>query len=258
LACTSEHFEVFTREPTQNAERIAPVLERAYMWLGTNYAGFVRTTHGGRFRVKCISPFGGAWSSGNVIGLDIYSAHWFAPDRFNEAVDVLYHEFGHCYEGSPPHGALRAPAWGSSIAESQANTLMISCLRACFGERAYHWYRQKMTSQFFRNSPAETFDRQPVIFGYIDQRYGWQVNRDFFRAIYGREGNCKELVESMSFLSTEQERTAAVYSLLARSNLAWLYRWAGYGVTDSTIDRALAYFRDHKAEAPTDSGKAGE
>ena len=60
--------------------------------------------------------------------------------------------------------------------------------------------------------------------------------------MYRSEGNLEDALLKADFLKGEGERVAALYSFLSGENLAWLFRWAGEGVADSTINQAMAYF----------------
>jgi len=85
---------------------------------------------------------------------------------------------------------------------------------------------------------------------YIDARYGQAVNRDFFRTVCTNEHNLGAIVEMAGFLKTESERTASLYSYLTNDNLAWLYRWAGFQVSDDIVDQGLAYIRSFMSAKP--------
>jgi hypothetical protein len=85
---------------------------------------------------------------------------------------------------------------------------------------------------------------------YIDARYGQAVNRAFFRAVYANECRLGAILGTMDFLKTESERTATLYSYLANDNLAWLYRWAGFQVSDEIVDQGVAYIQSFMPPRP--------
>jgi hypothetical protein len=139
---------------------------------------------------------------------------------------------------------------GSSAGESQANLISAYCLRALQGERLFREARQFRSRQFFEflagtGGDLPDFDRHFFILLYIDARYGFHINRDFFRAVYADEGNCGQLLQEMDFLANDHERIAALYSFLVGDNLAWLYRWARLPVADASIDQAIRKFQEH-------------
>jgi hypothetical protein len=133
--------------------------------------------------------------------------------------------------------------------ESQANIIGSYIARAIYGERAFRSGQHRLLySTMFFNYVAGLYDMDEAdlylfpLF-YIDARYGQTINRDFFCAIYANEDNLSAILETADFLKTESERTATLYSYLANDNLAWLYRWAGFQVSDEIVDKGVAYIR---------------
>jgi hypothetical protein len=250
----TEHFTLRSRDSTPYGHEIVGSLEKAYSWLDKNYAGPVHPSTLPRFGVGFWSYVGMAGSSGDLFGTDVYSAGKLIPNTCPEHSMGLFHEFGHSYQGSPPHH--QAKGMGSSAGESQANLIAAYLFRALQGDRVFRQFRQSWSKQFFqfllagKEGDIPNFNRQIFILLYIDARYGFHINRDFFRAIYADEGNCAQLLASMDFLTNDDERIAAMYSFLVGENLAWLYRWARLPVADASIDEALSRFRQLKAAVP--------
>jgi len=65
-----------------------------------------------------------------------------------------------------------------------------------------------------------------------------------------QEGNCLELLKSMDFLRSAADYSAALYSFLAGDNLAWLFRWSGFEVSDEIIDRAVETLHNRQTAVP--------
>ena len=188
----------------------------------------------------------------------VYAAQTLDPRLLNTATRVLFHEYGHQYQGSEPHAHDHAFV-GKDTCESVAALLGDYAIRLLHGERGYRWACQDRSRRFFdrldggeagASGKAIQEDMLLFIYHYLHDRYGQKVNRDFFRATYTSDGNWEAMLRSAAFLETPAERSAAVYSFLAGDNLAWLYRWAGFPMEDAKIARALAYFKERGATMP--------
>jgi hypothetical protein len=237
-----------------SGEKLAQMLEQAYTWLCENYAGTVQPSDRGYFEVISAMPVGAAAAgSGGIIALHVYAGYDAHVVSYGRDARVLFHELGHLYQGSPPHN--QAKGMGGDICESQATAVSDACVRALFGERQHHAMRQMVSRLFFdflagRAAELPGPNRHEFINHYIQARYGQRVIRAFFRAMYASQGNCEQILLSADFLKTEHERSAALYSFLCGQNLAWLFRWAGFQVSDENIARAMTHFKERGAVAP--------
>jgi hypothetical protein len=253
ILAETDHFRFRSRDTSALGKETLQCLENAYSWLVQNYAGPVHPSTQSRFEVGLWCPVHVAMSSGDHLGADVYAAGKLVPNTCPDHSMALFHEFGHSYQGSPPHH--QAKGMGSSVCESQANLISAYCLRALQGERLFREARQFRSEQFFgfltgKQPGVADFDRHFFILLYLDAKYGSNINRDFFRAVYAGEGNCDQLLREMDFLANDHEKIAALYSFLVGENLAWLYRWARLPVSDVSVDRAIRRLRESKAVSP--------
>jgi len=249
-------FEVRCRENApESGKRVAEALEAAHTWLEEHYAGPVRPFSGDHFEVHFALPVGVGSSGGTVINTQVYSANSLAPMLPDGFTRVLFHEFGHSYEACPPHHQARK--MGGTTCESQATMIADYCMGGVIGPRAFHWSRQEVSARFFNTlmSPTKAklseANRMEFVLHYIDARFGQAVNRDFFRALYASESNCEGVLLSADFLTDEHERSASMYSFLTGENLAWLWRWADFDVSDEKVGRAMSYFKEQGALRPS-------
>ncbi|NQT13362.1 MAG: hypothetical protein HQ582_11470 [Planctomycetes bacterium] len=236
-------FEVFARERTDSGVRLAEALEKVHAAMASAVAGPVRPSHGGRFRIRFASPFGLAWSSGDVIALDIYSSHWFWPTSCGEAVPVITHEFGHSYWGRLGN-PQNLSSWGVDAVEGAGNWFSGQALRKAFDERAYQSVRMDHNTDLLSSPVGKSVHGITFIVDYVDQRFGAAVNGEMFWRLYAGKGDLRKQIEQDPDLTTEHERLAVLHSKLTSQNLAWLYRWAHFSVSDDTVDRALVRLRD--------------
>jgi len=243
----SGHFEVcLLNTSKERAAYLAGSLEAALSWLSSYYAGPVRPRGRQLWKFCSNAPVGVGWSGGNILSTHMYSGTSLEPYKPEGHAGVFYHEWGHCYQASDPH---RHPKnMGTNTSESNATLIGAYCIRALIGEEGYRSLSRQYNTLFFDrlitgNSTAKPSpDDYNFIYDYIHNRYGQAVNRDFQRMLYRSEGNMLKALQSADFLTSEAERSSAVYSFLTGDNLAWLYRWVGENVTDEKIDKAVNYF----------------
>jgi hypothetical protein len=250
----SESFAISLRQPDREAaRRMALALEEAHAWLGRQYAGPVRPHQGARFRLTECTPLGMATSGGDAIGLGMYADHIVDPRRWEPATQALFHEFGHSFQSCPPHHQARGS--GSDLCEAVASLLADYCIRAVHGEQGYRWTSQQWSSQFFESHVQQNRGQgdpnaYDFVFHYLHDRFGQNVNRQFFRAMYASENRLDTILLSAPSLRTEPERVAALYSWLTGENLGWLFRWAGFSVQDDTVARGVEHLKDQNALPP--------
>ena len=251
---STDHFNIrFLNCPLETTERVASALERSYEWLSTAFAGPVEKRGGNKWDVRSAAPGGVGWA-GDGIAVSIYTAETDVPTKINGGTTVLFHEFGHIYQSSPPNH--QAKGVGTNTCESIATLISEYCMRAIHGETGRLFMVMNFSRSFFnrRLDPKATIttnaDDYDFIFNYVHSRFGEHVNRQFVKIMYRSEGNLETALVRAHFLKSEGERVAAIYSFLTRSNLAWLFRWAGEDVADSTIDQAMAYFDKIGAAVP--------
>ncbi len=258
------HIRIVYREANVQipAQVRATDLETALTWLFDHYAGAVHPFNGPQWEITDIQPLGSGVAGGDGIGLGVYTP--YDPCGII-GPDMVYHEFGHFYENSPPHHPVKVldEARGGTFLnghasienESMASMTGAYCIRAVFGERGYRWTTQASSGPFFdlltgRRRDLDDHDRYVFLYHYLNDCFGQAINRDFVRAMHGSEGNIERIVASDRALQTFHEMMAAIYSYLAGENLAWLWRWAGYPVADEKMDQAMAYFTDQGASLP--------
>ena len=248
----SDHFVFRFRENwPEVAKRGADNMEAALKWLVNNFGGPIQMRGGGKLlEVRAWTPVGVGASGGDAVRIDIYSAH-----DFDGVGRLLFHELGHAYVGHPPHHPPAGIA--KAIGEPLATLIADYCIRAVAGERAFHGTHSRVNNDFFNvlMSPNTTASQPKsgnymFIFHYIHDRYGQAINSRFFQALYADKGNLAQVLAVADFLNTDSERTAAAYSCLTGVNLGWLYRWAGFNVTDEKIDQALRFFKDRNVKLP--------
>jgi len=249
LAGQSPHFTLHSPHPAPYANEVLQLLECAYMWLVREYSGPFSPQSMGRFDVLYGAAPGYGGCSGDQFGIDLYSGFYMTGDA--DQTGVLYHEFVHGCQASlvgqlSEQGFAVRPSIYELI-ESQANLVAMYLARVIHGERTFRMHRQSRSNQFFsaieNGTVVPEVDRYIFPWIYVDARYGQAVNRDFFRAVYANERNLGSILQTMDFLKTESERTATLYSYLANDNLAWLYRWAGFEVSDEIVNQGVAYIR---------------
>lgn len=247
---SSEHFVFRFRENWPDvAKRGADNMEIALKWLADNYGGPIQMRGGGRLlEIRAWTPVGVGASGGDAVRISIYSAY-----DFDGVGRLLFHELGHAYIGHPPHHQ----AAGMNVGEPLATLIADYCIRAVAGERAFQGARYRASNDFFQWLMAkdETVGQAErsnymFIFHYIHNRYGQAANRRFFQAMCADEGNLAQLLASADFLATEPERMAAAYSCLTGGNLAWLFRWAGFSVSDEKVEQALTFFKNRQVRLP--------
>lgn len=247
----SEHFSFRFRENwPEVAKRGADNMEAALGWLTDHFAGPIQTRGGGRLmEIRAWTPVGVGASGGDAVRICIYSAY-----DFDGVGRVLFHELGHAYTGHPPH---HQAGLGGTFSESMATLIGDYCIRAAVGEGGFNTARAKSNGRFFAwrlgdgdpEGPSGP-NRMEFTHHYIHDRYGQQTQRRCFLAMCASRGNLAELVKAADFLTDDVERIAAVYSCLTGENLGWLYRWAGFVVSDSKIDQALRLFKDRQVRLP--------
>jgi len=263
VAGQTEHFRViFRADPYGRGKRLAQLLESAFQWLSDHYAGPVRTSHGGPWTVLTQTRvgLGMAWPDGIALSVYAYAEPY---DYCTGSQGMLFHELGHIYENSPPrHCAEKitdltrpAPGEGSFENEAQATLIAAYCIRAVMGERGYRWANRRASQLFFKplietGKTCNGYDAYTFIFLYVHARYGQAVNRDYLHALHGSQGNLEKLVLGCPHLKTPHEMVCAAYSCLAKDNLAWLFRWSGFPVADSTIAKAMAWFKEQGVRLP--------
>jgi hypothetical protein len=252
LVAQSPHFTLHSPHPAPYADEILGLLDCAYDWLVHEYSGPFSPQSMERFDVLYGAAAGSGGSSGDQFGTDLYSGYCMTGDA--DQMGMLYHEFVHGCQAS-----LLSQLWKQGFAvrpsiyelsEPEANFVATYLARAVHGERTFRMYRQQWNTAFFNylagvSSSISEVERYQVPMFYIDARYGQAVNRDFFRAVYANERNLGAILERMDFLKTESERTATLYSYLTDDNLAWLYRWAGFQVSDEIVNQGKAYVKAH-------------
>jgi len=248
----SEHFVFRFRENwPEVAKRGADNMEAALKWLVENFGGPIQMRGGGKLlEVRAWTPVGVGASGGDAVRISIYSAY-----DFDGVGRLLFHELGHAYIGHPPHH--RPPSVAKAIEEPLATLIADYCIGVVASQRAFQGTHSRVNNEFFYNLMAPTAAMsQPksgnymFVFHYIHDRYGQVTNSRFFQALYNDKGNLEQVLTTADFLTTEAERMAAAYSCLTGDNLGWLYRWAGFNVTDEKIDQALRLFKDRNVKLP--------
>jgi hypothetical protein len=236
IVSQTPRFEFLARQTTPNAARVTAAAERFLDALSSSIAGPVQPSHGGRFRLQCTSPCGLSWSSGNTVALDIYAAQWFWPIPAGEAVGVMFHEFGHSYSLVPPRNQ---PLWGEDEGQGFATWLAYQGLRSVYGQRAFQAFRMEQNINLLSAAADQPVSGFMFVMDYIDQRFGPAVNLQAYRILYTGQGDLRKRIEQDTTLKTEHQRLAVLHSVLTGQNLAWLYRWGRYSVTDDTVAVAM-------------------
>jgi hypothetical protein len=150
----------------------------------------------------------------------------------------MTHELGHSYWallGKPQNLSL----WGTDAIEGAANWFSYHAIRKVYGERAYQSVRMDHNTDLLSVPAGKSVHGIDFVLDYVDQRFGAAVNRDVFSILYLDRGGLRRQIEQDPDVTTEHERLAVLYSKLTSQNLAWLYRWAHFSVSDDTVDQAL-------------------
>ncbi|RLF02365.1 MAG: hypothetical protein DRK00_10130, partial [Thermoprotei archaeon] len=145
---------------------------------------------------------------------------------------VLSHELGHLYSFTPPLSYWVECPW---FCEPLATYLGIEGIAAIYGHNTRLWYWGTHPGFFDYIAGDEgvgEIERMQFIFFYIHRIYGPSLHKLFFN-LWSR------LRERLPEDFDDVEAVCTLYSYLAKGNLAWLFRLAGFNVSDDEVHRGL-------------------
>jgi hypothetical protein len=244
----TEHF--ILRYPAMFEEKFtkaASWLESAYRVLST----LLNETINGKTTVDfhvCWGFFGGPnhiWFNFGDVVWDNYSPNDAAPGSQVARLGGLLHELGHVFQFSDSNvkkGRNYYEPWW--FGEPFASDLAGDVIWALLGEKAgmMAFGVGSRISFDFLLKPVWSADFQHVPYTYLRKHYGTKIHRDMVRLWAGvDENHLKERLLSKGF--SVNETHVALYSYLAKQNLAWLFQ-PSLDISEERIAQALTILQE--------------
>lgn len=253
IVAQTDRFTVSAWEPLPHPERLTAYLNDAWIWIKNYYGAEIKPRQGTRFDWRFTGQPGGSTVDGDSIETDFLTTSLcYPPDRWQGAPFFTY-GLGSLYES---HAPCQRPKWAQqNTSETFANLISGHLVTGLTGLRAEAANREFRSNQFFdwklglRPAPGEPAQLLYAMI-FLELKDGQALTRDLFRALYLAQGNLGELIEQADFLGGELNRHATAVSFLADENVAWVYRWVGFDVTDDVVEKGLAYLKDKGATKP--------
>jgi hypothetical protein len=244
----TEHF--ILRYPAMFEEKFtkaASWLESAYKVLSTLLDETINEKTTVDFHV-CWGFFGGPnhiWFNFGDVLWDNYSPNDAAPGSQVARLGGLLHELGHVFQLSDSNikkgRGYYEPWW---FGEPFASDLAGDVIWALLGEKAgmMAFGVGSRISFDFLLKPVWSADFQHVPYIYLRKHYGTKIHRDMVRLWAGVDENrLKERLLSKGF--SVNETHVALYSYLAKQNLAWLFQ-PSLDISEERIAQALTILQE--------------
>jgi hypothetical protein len=244
----TEHF--ILRYPAMFEEKFT----KAASWLESAYrvlSGLLNETINGKTTVDfhiCWGFFGGPnhiWFNFGDVLWDNYSPNDAAPGSQVARLGGLLHELGHVFQLSDSNikkgRGYYEPWW---FGEPFASDLAGDVIWVLLGEKAgmMAFGVGSRISFDFLLKPVWSADFQHVPYTYLRKHYGTKIHRDMVRLWAGvDENHLKERLLSKGF--SVNETHVALYSYLAKQNLAWLFQ-PSLDISEERIAQALTILQE--------------
>jgi hypothetical protein len=244
----TEHF--ILRYPAMFEEKFT----KAASWLESAYrvlSGLLNETINGKTTVDfhvCWGFFGGPnhiWFNFGDVLWDNYSPNDAAPGSQVARLGGLLHELGHVFQLSDSNikkgRGYYEPWW---FGEPFASDLAGDVIWALLGEKAgmMAFGVGSRISFDFLLKPVWSADFQHIPYIYLRKHYGTKIHRDMVRLWAGVDENrLKERLLSKGF--SVNETHVALYSYLAKQNLAWLFQ-PSLDISEERIAQALTILQE--------------
>jgi hypothetical protein len=244
----TEHF--ILRYPAMFEEKFT----KAASWLESAYrvlSGLLDETINEKTTVDfhvCWGFFGGPnhiWFNFGDVLWDNYSPNDAAPGSQVARLGGLLHELGHVFQLSDSNikkgRGYYEPWW---FGEPFASDLAGDVIWALLGEKAgmMAFGVGSRISFDFLLKPVWSADFQHVPYIYLRKHYGTKIHRDMVRLWAGVDENrLKERLLSKGF--SVNETHVALYSYLAKQNLAWLFQ-PSLDISEERIAQALTILQE--------------
>jgi hypothetical protein len=246
----TEHF--ILRYPAMFEEKFT----KAASWLESAYrvlSGLLNEMINGKTTVDfhvCWGFFGGPnhiWFNFGDVLWDNYSPNDAAPGSQVARLGGLLHELGHVFQLSDSNikkgRGYYEPWW---FGEPFASDLAGDVIWALLGEKAgmMAFGVGSRISFDFLLKPVWSADFQHVPYIYLRKHYGTKIHRDMVRLWAGvDENHLKERLLTKGF--SVNETHVALYSYLAKQNLAWLFQ-PSLDISEERIAQALSISQELK------------
>jgi hypothetical protein len=246
----TEHF--ILRYPALFEEKFT----KAASWLESAYrvlSGLLNETINGKTTVDFHICWGFAatpnriWFNFGDVVWDNYSPNDAAPGSQVARLGGLLHELGHVFQDSDSNvkkGRNYYDPWW--FGEPFASDLAGEVIWALLGEKAgmMAFGVGSRISFDFLLKPVWSADFQHVPYIYLRKHYGTKIHRDMVRLWAGvDENHLKEKLLSKGF--SVNETHVALYSYLAKQNLAWLFQ-PSLDISEERIAQALTILQEVK------------
>jgi hypothetical protein len=244
----TEHF--ILRYPAMFEEKFT----KAASWLESAYrvlSGLLNETINGKTTVDFHICWGFAatanriWFNFGDVLWDNYSPNDAAPGSQVARLGGLLHELGHVFQLSDSNikkgRGYYEPWW---FGEPFASDLAGEVIWALLGEKAgmMAFGVGSRISFDFLLKPVWSADFQHVPYIYLRKHYGTKIHRDMVRLWAGVDENrLKESLLSKGF--SVNETHVALYSYLAKQNLAWLFQ-PSLDISEERIAQALTILQE--------------